>query len=92
MKPHELLATTFLRHMADTLDPETLAEIDRRNAIEETPGVCHSHDFCDANTVMAPAFHEATGREVDIHSDEDLSLWQRAWNHARTSGFSIKPV
>lgn len=51
-----------------------------RNRAEGDPNVCHTHDFCDANMVMAEAFKAVTGREVEVDSDEDCALWSTAWN------------
>ena len=34
-----------------------LWEVGRRNAVETEQGVCHTHDFCDANEVMLDAGH-----------------------------------
>jgi hypothetical protein len=48
------------------------------------PQVCASHDFCDANVVMAAAFAEVTGEEPDtVNCEGDLNLWNDAWGIAR---------
>lgn len=67
--------------------PEQMAEINRRNAAEPNPSVCHTHDFADANEWMAEAFKQVMLRDVDITSDTDNALWNRAWTHAKSVGF-----
>ncbi len=58
-----------------------------RNRAETGPGVCHSHDFCDANMVvyavflrhgMAPASEEGMERQG--------ALRDQAWNLANRRG------
>ena len=45
-------------------------------------GACASHDFCDANMAMAPAFTQVMGREPDVSSEEDAAIWSDAWELA----------
>lgn len=57
-------------------------EILRRNRIETTPGVCHSHDFTDANDCMAEAlsvYGVALWGTDDQMTDAAVSLWNAAW-------------
>jgi hypothetical protein len=60
-----------------------------RNAARSNDGICHSHDFCDANMTMDMAF-----REVGVTPPADLDdrthefeaacvVWNAAWDHAR---------
>jgi len=63
-----------------------LAEIDRRNAAEESKNVCHSHDFCDPNEEMLQAF-ETVHEAFDFESEEHASLWNASWNYTVTTGF-----
>ena len=64
-------------------------------------GSCASHDFCDANIVMADAFEQHAGRPVwlpcdaeegtctEAECDADLALWNDAWGIAKASGFAL---
>jgi len=52
------LAKAFCDEMVDHLSADALAQVRKRNSKEKNPGVCHSHDFCDANMVMAAAWHK----------------------------------
>ena len=66
-----------------------LAEVIRRNGIDRDPRVCHSHDFCDANMVMADALLDAASIvDFDADDDEQAALWNRAWFYARERGFA----
>lgn len=80
--PHAL-ALAFVMLLHADLSAEQWQEMRRRNATYGA-GVCASHDFCDANMVMAPAFEEVMGREIDLQSDSDLALWSQAWDIAKT--------
>lgn len=48
------------------------------------PGICHFHDYCDANVFMAEAIKQVRGlkREVSLQSDRNLALWNAAWDRA----------
>jgi hypothetical protein len=54
-------------------------------------GICHSHDFCDANMVMLAAFTETMGHEpaflTEEHAETDLNLWNDAWEIAIAANF-----
>ena len=52
---------------------------------------CASHDFCDANEVMAKAFKTVMGREINLQSDYDKWIWGMAWTLAKNSAFYIEP-
>lgn len=79
------LALVFARQLAAVLSAEDFAEVCKRNRVAES-GVCHSHDFCDANMVMARAFLVVTGMAVDTQRDEDCVLWSQAWRIAMAKG------
>ena len=73
------------------------AEIGRKNmrmaiwANREEPegsGVCHSHDFCDANMTMLAATEEI-GLDLDHENNADAALWGKAWDIAAKSGFFL---
>jgi hypothetical protein len=77
----DTLAATFLTVLAEELTPDQLAEVYRRNSsmpVYTRLGPCASHDFCDANMVMAEAFTRH-GVEVDIDDDTQCALWGAAW-------------
>jgi hypothetical protein len=57
-------------------------EMRRRNAASTDSNVCASHDFCDANVVMAEAVRMVIGREVDHMNEADTAIWNRAWKLA----------
>lgn len=81
------LASTFSRGLRKDVGPANMAEIARRNAAEKDSGICHSHDFIDANDVMYAAFMAATGRDPlgdDLPMTQaDADLWNAAWAAAK---------
>lgn len=93
------LAIRFSEHVRYTLTKEQLAEVVRRN--HETglsSGICHTHDFVDANEVMAAAMASIYGQQVvdgplldGTHRDNQrlVDVWNRAWDLAKASDFTL---
>lgn len=79
----ETIAARFVNLLRATLTPQQFAEMQNLNAGADA-GICHSHDYCDANEVMARAFAQVVGREFDLESD--IALWSSAWAYAMTHG------
>ncbi len=83
------VAVRFAELLRESLTPRQWGEMRARN--DNAPfGVCHSHDYLDANEVMGEALDDVTNREfADISPDDDpredrmIALWNRAWNYAR---------
>jgi len=77
------IAARFVSLLRAMLTPQQFAEMQNLNAVADA-GICHSHDYCDANMVMAAAFAQIVGRESNLESDN--SLWSAAWVYAMTHG------
>lgn len=79
----EQLAQKFIELLRKEIGYHSFAEACRRNNTREYQqrDICASHDFCDANVVMAAAF-EAFGIVVDVDDDAQIALWSRAWHLA----------
>jgi len=88
--PHEL-ASGFSRVIREWFTADELAECVRRNASEEDPGICHSHDFYDANMAMAEAWELLTSLPCYGEGSPDgaNALWDAAWNLAKASNFTL---
>ena len=83
----ENVAFHFSRIVREEL-AEHLDEIRARNASPAySGGVCATHDFCDANELMADAFKAATGRDARPELESDARLWSRAWGLAKAREF-----
>jgi len=67
---------------------EHLEEIDNRNKNYESPYICSTHDFYDANILMAEAFEFYYKREPDVNGSEDVAVWNSAWSEAKKVGFN----
>lgn len=61
------LAIEFCDAMREALTPDQLRQVVERNQAETHAGVCHSHDFCDANMVMHEVF---MGRGMDTTAED----------------------
>ena len=93
------LAEAFRDCLVSELPADKIAEIKRRNATPQYSGpVCASHDFIDANEVMAEAFEKVVGHFPLMPSDfddddaegqskveEQAALWSAAWDHAKAT-------
>lgn len=71
----------FVAGLKAELEADDFAEMRRMN-LDSGPGTCASHDFCDSNMVMDPAFRTIMGREIDPASEADAALWGAAWEGA----------
>lgn len=86
---HNRIAADFIERLRGELTADTIARINARNAAPGAAG-CATHDFLDANTLMAEAFAASTGRDSDPASDADADLWNAAWFAARAAGFDSR--
>lgn len=82
VRSYPLLAGAFLECLLSQLGPEAFEEVCRLNSLEKERYVCRSHDFCDANMVMAQAWYNLGLGEPDLESQADTDLWNAAWDHA----------
>lgn len=80
------IAIAFCHQLQDWIS-DHLPEVVRRNGDETNDGICHTHDFCDANMAMDAAFERVRGRSAVPSSEPDASLWDRAWRKAAAAEF-----
>jgi len=83
------IAAAFSRILRDTLTKDEMDEVIERNRSLINTSSCASHDFCDANELMAEAFTEI-GIDFDIDNDEQRLLWNAAWDIALRSDFATE--
>lgn len=83
----ERLAKRFSYVLRGWLSSDEIAEVIERNKTAK-PNVCHSHDFCDANMVMADAWRQVIGGEIDADDEAQATLWGTAWELANKEGFT----
>ena len=76
------IASAFAEVLREWLSTAEMAEVRHRN-VAYAPGICASHDFCDANMAMLPAFERVMGHEPEAESEEDAALWSAAWDEAK---------
>lgn len=64
----------------------------QRNAVEKYPGVCHSHDFCDANMTMQAAIIAVLELPadwcIDGGDEAQTAFWNEAWAHTSRHYFT----
>jgi len=89
-----LMGELFADLFCEDMSPGVIATVRERNASPRYAGsICATHDFCDANQVMADAFAQTMGRDLIMGDDEpgqqdDFRLWGKAWDHAKTHRLS----
>lgn len=87
----EQIARQFARRVLEYVGRDRMAAIVAKNKTPEyaSRGCCATHDYCDANIFMARALRQATGKQLRMQNDDDLALWERAWNVAIKNNFFI---
>jgi hypothetical protein len=80
------LAVRFARELRSWVPAGHMRRINYLNAHEANPAICHSHDYVDANQAMIMAMAEL-GMELDVQSDEQTALLDRAWSLAKRAQF-----
>lgn len=87
------LAHCFTVRLRDLLTEQQWLEMRAKNASGGYKLCCASHDYLDANMVMAAAFRQVHGREADFTSegDADISDWNAAWALARATTLTDMP-
>ncbi len=85
----EAVAKTFARIVRESFDKDQMVEVNARNATPEYESCCATHDFCDANELMAEAFVEILGRDPEVCDEADCLVWNKAWTLAKENGFYV---
>jgi hypothetical protein len=96
----EQVAKEFSKVLRSWLTPEQMTEVIALNREEKSPGICHSHDFCDANMAMLEAICHELGLTEDQFMDQLMkemnsnapcgefnALWNEAWEVAFRTEF-----
>lgn len=78
------VADVFVAQLKDALKPWEWEEMLKLNAAETSALVCHSHDHCDANTIMFDVLESlnVTCFVDDQMPQEVCDLWNAAWELA----------
>jgi hypothetical protein len=86
------LAASFAGVLRSWLSPGKMKAVLRLNRGETDPGICHSHDYCDANMAMLEALEGALGRPMELSQEVEMALFNRAWGIAKDHGFSARGI
>lgn len=90
---YQKMAVIFKRLLLAEVGEKNFESIFLLNDQEADPRICHSHDYCDANVVMAQAFSEVFGFDVDSQNEGHADVWNAAWDLAkRTMVASSRPI
>lgn len=90
------LARYFGELLQTEIVPADFAELTKRNAMHDPfSPVCLSHDYCDANVIMANAWEQMFGGPFPLAGDDgrngptdtDMDIWDEAWAIARAANF-----
>lgn len=80
------LANEFSKLLRAEIGDVKLAQVIARNK-RKSKGVCHSHDFCDANMVMLVAWNKIVAKRLGPTSEAQTLLWNEAWDIAKHNQF-----
>lgn len=95
------IAKAFGAELLKEIGADNMKKVIADNKNEKDKGVCHSHDYCDANVVMDDAF-KAYG--IDIFEEFPgfpgqgmtgknnatktlIEIWNKAWDEAKSNNF-----
>jgi hypothetical protein len=78
------LADRYVHDLSRIASVAELTEIRRRNSAPMRPARCASHDFHDADAIMASAFAALAGRAPDPGNAADRTLVVEAWEIVMT--------
>lgn len=68
-----------------------MREVVERNRAEMAPRACHSHDFCDVNTVDYAVFlRHGTDPVREEAMERQRALSEQAWNLASARDFRVE--
>lgn len=77
------MARAFVLGLQQAIGLDDMAQVIQLNKMETDPNICHSHDLCDANMVMAEAQIQVLGFAPDVQSESQTQLWNAAWSSAK---------
>ena len=100
MNNTEKLAEEFARIIREWLTAEEMIEVNRLNDAEpENSGICHSHDFCDANMALVEALDNlGIENSIDLPNDTfdervayiyAMKFESAAWDLAKSNHFYV---
>ena len=81
------VALAFARLMTKVLKASAMREVQKRNLLPDYDKCCASHDFVDANMVMALSWAEVTKGGL-----MDFTVMNAAWDIARAAGFDVARI
>jgi len=86
----DALAREFSRNLKSVLSSEEMKDVVQKNKAEVTVGICHSHDYCDANMVLHNVFVKHGMDIADEGGRERWGVaWDAAWDLAKSNDFWV---
>lgn len=87
-----MVAADFALLLESEIGSDELDQVVIRNRVEMNKQVCHSHDFCDPNMLMAAVIKARLGLDPSdegVLMDERFAgLWNDAWDMAKERFFA----
>ncbi|MGU4699207.1 hypothetical protein K6L09_21290 [Burkholderia cepacia] len=81
------MAQSFSKKLVEIHTPEQMVDIIISNRHEDNAGICHSHDYCDANMVMLEVFEE---NNLNVEDEANHAIWNEVWDIAKKNEFFYK--
>src|SRR3990167_3393949 len=85
--PAFVLALTFSHVLKNWLTKDEILQVIFLNEQEISSGICHTHDFCDANQAMIDAFIKLFNCTPEMQNDNDVDIINAAWEMAKKERF-----
>ena len=86
----DALAREFSKDLKSVLSSVEMKEVVQKNKAELSPGICHSHDYCDTNMVLHNVFLKH-GMDIADEGGRERwgEMWDAAWNLAQSNDFWV---
>lgn len=84
----ESLAREFSQSLKSKISTDEMMDLVGKNRTEASLGICHSHDYCDANMVLHEVFLKH-GMDIADEGGRERwgDAWDAAWNLAKSKEF-----
>jgi len=85
------IAILFSRNLIEAMGMENMKSVIARNHFETNPGICHTHDFVDANMMMMNAI-ESLGSAFHLEDEQHTTRFNEAWRLAKENNFFLHQI
>lgn len=83
----EHISAKFSEIVRTEFNGQELDNVNELNKHSDYKECCATQDYCDANELMAAAFEYVMKREINLQDQNDIELWNNAWDMSKENQF-----